>query len=298
MRATLLMAIALIWLPADVWGQDLWPTHDHAPAGESMASPEVSAFLARARAAGERYEDRRNAILDGYRRLGPDFPAMGEHWIHPGRMIAGEVDPDRPQALAYAPIDGRPRLMGVIYAMPLRMDEAPPDFPSPGVWHDHSGTIDEESVLLLRHTLGGDSAAGGLRLAMMHVWLRPENPRGPFESENWTLPFHRLGIPPPDPLPVDAARTVSLASGGDAYYRLLLHTVGQPDEVDAEVAERLIHRSSQRVLGWLSGRANPDAALDDGEVRALEELWGRLWIDVTSHVSPAVAERLQPMVMP
>ena len=80
-----------------------------------------------------RYADRRVAIAAGYRRIGTDFPSMGEHWLHTGALLAQRVDPDRPTILTYAVIDGRPTLLGAGYVITTR-GHAPATAPG---WPDY-----------------------------------------------------------------------------------------------------------------------------------------------------------------
>src|SRR5688572_29274636 len=61
--------------------------------------PEV--FVACAREATTRYTDHSLAVLAGYRLIGTDFPAMGEHWINMGQVFDGIVDPRKPEVLNY-----------------------------------------------------------------------------------------------------------------------------------------------------------------------------------------------------
>src|SRR5215203_2892336 len=120
------------------------------PAGcdapEVLTSP--SRFVDCARAGTERYKDRTVAIRDGYRLIGRDFPAMGEHWIRIGLVFDGKFDASRPEVLNYVVIGGRPQLLGVGYAMPLLAGETAPEGPAgPHAWHDHFRTVDDETVL-------------------------------------------------------------------------------------------------------------------------------------------------------
>ena len=48
-----------------------------AQAGSAQTSP-VDSFAARVRASTARYQDQREAMKDGYRKIGPDFPSMGD----------------------------------------------------------------------------------------------------------------------------------------------------------------------------------------------------------------------------
>ena len=68
-----------------------------APQDDSPA-----AFVEKARQATSKYQDQSVAILDGYRRIGRDFPAMGEHWIKIGLLFDGKFDAAHPEMLAYA----------------------------------------------------------------------------------------------------------------------------------------------------------------------------------------------------
>src|SRR6185437_5295770 len=175
-------------------------------------------FLWRVRTSTARYRDREQAVLDGYRPIGGDFPGMGEHWIDIGTLFSRTFTPDRPAILEYATIDGRPTLVGVAYALPLLPGEMPPALPGNVAWHLHAGTVADESDLLSQ-AMESHASMHGARLAMVHVWAWLPNPGGTFHAENWALPFVRAGVDPPpvDPGPV-AGRVVSLLSGGDAFY--------------------------------------------------------------------------------
>jgi hypothetical protein len=130
------------------------------------------AFLSEAREAAERLSDLSTAISRGYRRLGPDFPGMGEHWIHPRRLVTGQVVASEPPVLTYTRIGNEKVLTGVAYAVPLADGQAPPSTPlGPGIWHDHASSLDEEVLLLdspASHEAGGDT---GARVAMFHIWI-------------------------------------------------------------------------------------------------------------------------------
>ncbi|MGI8842870.1 MAG: hypothetical protein ACR2HZ_04155, partial [Gemmatimonadaceae bacterium] len=93
--------------------------------GDSAA---LTAFVAGARQGTAPYRDRSEAVRAGFRRLGPDFPGMGEHWISAARVFE-EFDPARPSMLSYATIAGAPTLIGVVYARALLAGEEPPDTP-------------------------------------------------------------------------------------------------------------------------------------------------------------------------
>jgi hypothetical protein len=293
--AALSLAAAGVTLPAAAQTQ----SHHHVRPAEDSAAVAVAAdaFVAAAREATQRYHDRAAAIAEGFRPLGPDFPAMGEHWVHPGRMVEGRLDVTRPQALSYAVIDGRPVLTGVIYARPLRPGEPLPDFPEPGYpWHDHAGAIDEESVLLHHIPTDGDGA-GRVRLTMLHAWVWTDNPEGVFRADNWALPFLRLHLDVPTRIEADAARMLSLLTGGDGYYRTLLGALARPTTDEAASATQRIAAARADLASWLPttlrGRVVPAEALD-----VLSARWRELWVDIAAELRPEAAARLAPLIIP
>lgn len=209
-RATALLAISLAGTPA---------------AGQS-APDDVADFVTAARAATERYRDQATAIADGYRKIGPDFPSMGEHWLSIPLVVRGEVHPLHPPILEYITVAGEPVLAGVAYTQLVR--DGPPRAPLPApssAWHYHSGSVDEESFILGHaQSSGGMDSAAGPRIAVLHAWLWLDNPAGLFATDNWALPWHRLGIAPPPESdgPSPAGLAAALASGGEGYFLALL----------------------------------------------------------------------------
>jgi hypothetical protein len=196
-------------------------------AAQSVPAPDdVAAFVTSVRSATERYRHQATAIADGYRRIGPDFPSMGEHWLSVPLVVRGDVDPLHPPILEYITVAGEPVLAGVAYTQLVR--DGPPRAPLPApssAWHYHAGSVDEESFIL-GHAQGSgqmDSAAGP-RVAVLHAWLWLDNPAGLFATDNWALPWHRLGIPPPpeSDAPSPAGLAAALASGGESYFLTLL----------------------------------------------------------------------------
>lgn len=190
----------------------------------SQAPPDsanaVSAFVHTVREATARYRDRHEAVVSGYRPIGPDFPGMGEHWISVPLLLDGSIDPARPPILEYADIDGVPTLVGAAFAVLLPADSAPPvGFPVPATaWHFHGGAVSEESFVS-GHAHGAQAPSNKPRVAVLHVWAWLDNPEGPFATDNWALPFARLGLPVPAQAPsLEVARGLALVSGGARYY--------------------------------------------------------------------------------
>lgn len=257
------------------------------------ASDDAEAFIARVTAAAARFESRDHAIREGYRRLGPDFPGMGEHWVLPSQIVAGTLDADRPPVLSYAEIDGEPRLLGVAFTLPLGRDDTPPAAPfGREVWHDHAGSVDEET-LLLNHP-ASDHGASGARMAMVHVWTHVDNPDGVLAQNNWRLPFLRAGVAPPEHPSLDAARGVSLADDGRRYYPLLIRRAAELDTRESAAVDSLVDLHASRMESELdAARAGRGAAPGPRAAAA----WTSFWRDVRNAVRGETWMRLEPLAV-
>ena len=239
-----------------------------AAAQSGGGTDEVARFIASARAATERYRDQSAAVADGYRRIGPDFPSMGEHWLSVSLAVHAEVDPLHPPILEYVTVAGKPMLAGVAYTQLVRnaLPQAP--IPAPGsAWHFHQGSVDEESFVLSHaagQVAGGDSTVP--RIGVLHAWLWLENPAGVFATDNWALPWRRMGISPPEWIgngsPADLA--AALAAGGDRYFTTLLryreHLTPEQEDHLARALNR--HATEIRVLVE-AGRAGAEPPKQD-----------------------------------
>jgi len=231
-----------------------------------------SLFLAAARAGSARYRDLDSAVADGFRLVGGDFPGMGEHWVHAGRLMAGVIDASRPAILSYATIEGRPALVGVAYAVPLGAGDPLPPAPR-DAWHAHSGSVDEASFLP-RHA--GHSAGGpGARIAVLHAWVWLDNPDGPFATDNRALPFARAGLAP-EPAPAPALRALALAYGAVPFYAEAAARVSDPGEAGREDLTRLLDGAAARVRTAIAGHP---AGLPRTE---LASLWEDLWEEIAA----------------
>lgn len=192
---------------------------------QSFSVDEITDFAARARESTARYQDQQEALKDGYRRIGPDFPSMGEHWLNRAIVMRGVIDPLRPPILEYITVNGRPVLAGVAYAQ-LAYDQAPvSEIPAPAsAWHYHAGSVDEESFIASHAEGSASDSTHGPRIAVLHAWLWAENPAGLFATDNWMLPWLRLEVQPParSPVPDSLTMMAALAAGGEAYFTTLL----------------------------------------------------------------------------
>lgn len=262
-------------------------SHVHTPAARTAAQDSVvGAFVERARAATAKYHDLSAAIAAGYRLVGPDFPGMGEHWVHTRRVVQRTVNVERPSVLSYLRVDGEPILTGVAFARPVQPGEEPPPFIIPGLWHFHSGSIDEETLLLNPRSMHHDSAAQP-RLAMVHAWIWMENPDGVFAQDNWALPFRRLGLSVPEAVPPQAGKALFLLSDGVAYYTRLIETAGTPSTSDRAAIQQVLERFHAQVQ--MRYRAMHDVgAVSEADIAWLVAQWHALWAALKAAVHPAL----------
>jgi hypothetical protein len=252
---------------------------------DAAPSPEARRFIESTVSATRPFTSRSEAIRAGYRRLGPDFPGMGEHWVHTGRIVAGTLDPSRPSVLSYVVVEDVPLLVGVAFTLPLAPDEEPPSRPfGPEVWHDHSGGVDEET-LLLNHPASMHDAPGGFRLSMVHVWTDVQNPDGTLAQNNWRLPWIRLGLEPPDHPSPEAARGLSLAHGGREFYGTLVRRAAELDPGEDALLTTVLARHAAAVEErvTLARSAGTEGALDE---TALAAAWEAFWEEVRAGVRP------------
>jgi hypothetical protein len=261
-------------------------THVHDRAREeSSSSVNTLALVARARSATEMYADRAAAIAAGYRRVGRDFPSMGEHWLSPKLIVEGAFDVSRPQLLTYVKIDGRPVLTGVVYAIPLKQGESPPRaFGPDALWHEHNGSIDEEGLLPEHHST--PSAAVGTRVAFLHVWTRIPASEGIFSAENWAIPFLRLHLDVPGSFPNGAARALSLLTGGREFFEELIGAQ-QASTVAASIDAGVSEVSATVARAKSQGRE-----LNSAELEALDATWKRLVSGIRDRVGADAAKRI------
>jgi hypothetical protein len=256
----------------------------------SRGSGSEAKFIDCAREGTARYQDRTFAIQDGYRMIGSDFPAMGEHWINISLLFDGEFDPERPEVLNYIVISGEPKLLGVAYAMPLLGGESAPDWPTSGAWHDHYRTLDDETTAP-EHHLSGEARNHG-RLSMLHAWIWADNPEGVFAADNWSIPYLRLGIPPPDVSPGAAARALSLLSAGAVHFMGSIEGVAAPSPDEKLLIEIALADATAEVDRVIRNR--DAAALNVVDTARLSEVWSRLWNAIGNSIDDEALSRFCP----
>ncbi len=238
-----------------------------------QTNPDASAFLARARAASERYKDQLVAIADGYRAIGPEAPAMGQHWLHPGLLVAARFDVDYPTILEYVTVQGRPVLAGVGYALPLGAGESPPDAPAGrAAWHSHAGGVEEEGVRVSHEDSHGER--DGERVAVLHAWVWIDNPAGPFVPLNWALPYVRAGLDPRGAASA-SAKALSLADGGAEFWETALAHAVRTDTHNLTELRRVLGAYADTVGAWCTHR-DAGERLHAADQAWLSGLWERL----------------------
>jgi hypothetical protein len=147
-------------------------SHEHT----SDAKTASGAFVRLVRESTERFKDVSVAEQEGYGLLfgcvsGPDYGAMGMHFVNFPLVLDGVLDPTKPEIVIYEPLpDGRLRLIGADY---LVLADA---------WNaTHSAPPELGGQLL--HFFEAPNRFGLPPFYTLHVWAWKENPTGMFS--NW-----------------------------------------------------------------------------------------------------------------
>ncbi len=257
------------------------------------AEPDPAAFVAESRAATARYADQRNAVNDGFTRVGVEFPAMGEHWVSFSRVMEDSFAAHRPSVLIYTNERAGPKLAGVAYTRLVTGRSRPPSFPFDGAWHEHSGTVDEESLPLGHSDHAKLSPAGddSPRLFILHAWVWVSNADGVFATDNWSLPLARLAVTLPSGTSRDVIRAISLAADDDEYYRLVLRTTLALTDAEDALAAKAIAKSRARAAASVE-QLEPGQQLSREEANRFLAIWDSMWLELGS-VLPARAGLLR-----
>ncbi len=268
----LLIALTVVHQSAEAQHGD----HEgHSSAAARNHDAGTAEFVRLARAGAERYRDRENAIRAGFRRVGGDFPFMGEHWVNAGKIVNGKFDPSDPPILTYVTLDGQPKLLGVVYAVALKRGESPPSVPgSAGGWHEHNASVDEESFA--EHSHGLSASGEETRLAILHLWLELPNPDGLFKADNLALPFFRRGLRHPSKITRGAASALALASGSDEFFRMQLQGLTESEAVSGgdETLEPQVRDAADSARQIVTNRNGVE--LNQKELAELGSIWEKL----------------------
>jgi hypothetical protein len=146
--------------------------HDRGPAQTDAAG----AFVKLVRESTERFKDVEAAKAEKYELAfgcvsGPDYGAMGMHFVNFPLVLDGVLDPTRPEIVLYEPLpNGRLRLTGADY---LVLADA---------WNaTHAGPPELGGQLF--HFFEAPNRFGLPPFYTLHVWAWKENPTGAFV--NW-----------------------------------------------------------------------------------------------------------------
>jgi protein-S-isoprenylcysteine O-methyltransferase Ste14 len=169
-RSTAIGAVALLALvPAGAHAAD-----DPRHAGHNAA--QATGLIEIVREATERFRDVTAAEAEGYGLLfgcvtGPDWGAMGLHYVNLPLVFDGELDATRPEIVIYEPLpNGRLKITGADY---LVLADA---------WHAKNPAPPELEGQLL-HLFEAPNRFGLPSFYTLHVWAWKENPNGAFV--NW-----------------------------------------------------------------------------------------------------------------
>jgi hypothetical protein len=180
----------------------------------------------------------------------------------------------------------------VAYTALLEPGESLPSFSAArSFWHEHNGTVVDESFPLAGRT--GPPGPDEAHLAILHAWVWTDNPEGLFTTDNWSLPFVRAGVPAPRVPTAELAGALSLGAGGADYYLLAARTIGQLSDMEALSAERLLRAEAARLADRVA-RVRAKRALDPADERELVEQWRALW-DAVAGVAPDRATAIRAL---
>ena len=160
-----------------VGSSPLLAVDDQAHAEHAAAQNDATGLLKVVRESTERFRDVAAAEAEGYRLMfgcvsGPEYGAMGLHYVNLPLVVDGELDPTRPEIVIYEPTpNGRPRLIGADF---LIFADA---------WHAKNPTTTPQLMGQLLHFFEAPNRFGLPPFYTLHVWAWKENPTGMFV--NW-----------------------------------------------------------------------------------------------------------------
>ena len=151
----------------------------HAQQTALQSKNERSPLIDKVRRATERFKDINVAISEGFVQgtpcvSGPNWGAMGVHFVLPARIAGGVLNADEPEALIYEPLTGGGlRLVGVEFIVLA------------SVWgsqHPTAGPPALEGHLL--NLVDAPNRYGLPAFYELHVWGWEQNPVGSFADWN------------------------------------------------------------------------------------------------------------------
>jgi hypothetical protein len=154
--------------------EDVKPAHQHDAGGDGKVSSDLVRVV---RAATARFFNAAAAEAENYHLLfgcvsGPDFGAMGMHFVNMELVGDGEIDARRPEIVIYEPQpDGRLRLIGADYLV------------FADVW-DATHSSAPELMGQLFHRFDAPNRFGLPAFYTLHVWAWKDSPTGTFVNWN------------------------------------------------------------------------------------------------------------------
>ena len=145
---------------------------------DSQMSNVSSPLVDKVRSATAQFKDINAAIAAGFVQAtpcvsGPDFGAMGVHFVLPSRIAGGVLKADQPEALIYEPLsNGALRLVGVEFIVLASVWGPSPPAPPPAL----------EGQLL--NFVDAPNRYGLPAFYELHVWAWEHNPVGSFADWN------------------------------------------------------------------------------------------------------------------
>lgn len=169
------LVLMSVW-PSRVLAQD-HQSHTLTSQHQELTSAQKSALVKIVRESTERFRDVSVADGEGYKLMfgcvsGPDFGAMGMHFVD-GSLVGDDVlDPTRPEIVIYEPTpNGRLRLIGADFLV------------FKDVWEAKHKDTTPQLMGQLFHLFEAPNRFGLPAFYTLHVWAWKENPTGTFV--NW-----------------------------------------------------------------------------------------------------------------
>jgi hypothetical protein len=144
--------------------------------GANGANRPASDLVRVVRAATARFKDVAQAEAEGYSLMfgcvsGPDWGAMGLHYVNLALVGDGVLDPTKPEIVIYEPLpNGKLRLTGADYLV------------FAGAWHATNQATPQLGGQLM-HLIESPNRYGLPDFYTLHVWAWKENPAGTYS--NW-----------------------------------------------------------------------------------------------------------------
>ena len=225
----------------------------------------------------ENFGSPQQAEAAGWRRPGSSTPTMGEHWTNPQLTRQPGFDPNQPEILMFAPINGELTLVGASW-MNRQSAEAdiPPLFDGlDNMWHRHdaSDALNRaQAQVAAANGRQGRQRANGI--VMNHVWFIDAQ-QGEFTGHNHWMPFMDADLPiPPAQIDGEILGKAAVALGEVNGSAFIVSTYFDMLSADAQT-EVEGHRAAIRSLIPAYRRAHAEG--DEVELRALLGNMGSHW---------------------